>query len=87
MHAHGRLLHSRAGAGSASALPPEIDYKAPNKDEHMVARICGTSVQSVRRWRAAGTGPRYRKIGALVRYSLEDVFGWLETQPAGGGRA
>ncbi|MCL4852555.1 MAG: helix-turn-helix domain-containing protein [Bryobacteraceae bacterium] len=68
-----------------SALPPEIEYRSPCHDEYAVARICGTSVQSVRRWRAAGTGPRFRKIGALVRYSLADIFAWVEAQPGGGG--
>jgi hypothetical protein len=79
-------LNSKARAiagGEGSALPPEVEFQAPNKNEHMVARILGCSVQSVRRFRAAGTGPRFHKIGVLVRYSLADVFSWIELQPGG----
>jgi predicted DNA-binding transcriptional regulator AlpA len=79
--------YSTAGAGGVPALPPEIEYRAWNKDEHVVARACGVSVQTVRRWRAAGDGPAWKKLGALVRYSLAGVFEWLESQPGGGGGA
>jgi predicted DNA-binding transcriptional regulator AlpA len=79
--------YSTAGAGGVPALPPEIEYRAWNKDEHVVARVCGVSVQTVRRWRAAGDGPAWKKLGALVRYSLAGVFEWLESQPGGGGGA
>lgn len=55
-------------------------------NEHDVARITGLSVASVRRWRLLRQGPKYLKIGAAVRYRTEDIRGWLETRPAGGGR-
>jgi len=29
-------------------------------------------------------GPRFIKVGALVRYRAEDLEQWLETLPAGG---
>jgi hypothetical protein len=75
-----------AGARGVPALPPEIEYRAWNKDEHVVARVCGVSVQTVRRWRAADDGPPWKKIGACVRYSLAGVFEWLENLPCGGGQ-
>jgi predicted DNA-binding transcriptional regulator AlpA len=75
-----------AGARGVSALPPEIEYRAWNKTEHVVARVCGVSLQTVRRWRAAGDGPQWKKIGPLVRYSLAATFEWLETLPGGGGK-
>jgi len=53
--------------------------------ERDVARITGLSVASVRRWRLLRQGPRYLKIGAAVRYKPEDVSGWLESVPSGGG--
>lgn len=31
-------------------------------------------------WRVQGTGPRYIKIGRLVRYRIEDLDAWLEAQ-------
>jgi predicted DNA-binding transcriptional regulator AlpA len=29
------------------------------------------------RWRAAGQGPRFIKIGASIRYPLTDLESWL----------
>jgi len=55
-------------------------------NEHDVARITGMSTASVRRWRLFSTGPKYVKIGAAVRYRLEDVSAWLESRPTGGGQ-
>jgi predicted DNA-binding transcriptional regulator AlpA len=54
-------------------------------NEHDVSRITCLSVASVRRWRLLRQGPKYIKIGAAVRYKLEDVSAWLETRPTGGG--
>ena len=31
-------------------------------------------------WRIQGIGPRYRKIGRLVRYSIADLDAYLEAQ-------
>lgn len=53
-------------------------------NEHDVARITGLSVASVRRWRLIRQGPRYLKIGAAVRYKVEDITAWLESRPTGG---
>ena len=55
-------------------------------NEHEVARICGLSVASVRRWRVLSSGPRYMKIGAAVRYRVQDIALWLESRPTGGGQ-
>ena len=54
------------------------------RNEHFVARFYGVSLGTVRRWRVLGMGPRYRKIGALVRYSLADLENWLASRPIGG---
>jgi len=42
------------------------------------------SLASVRRWRLLGRGPRFLKLGSLVRYRREDVQDWINTRPAGG---
>lgn len=55
-------------------------------NEYDVARVCGLSVASVRRWRLLKRGPKYLKIGAAVRYRREDVSAWLESRPTGGGQ-
>ena len=31
-------------------------------------------------WRSQGVGPAYKKIGRLVRYSLDDLDAYLEAQ-------
>lgn len=53
--------------------------------EHEVARVCGLSVASVRRWRLLRTGPRYLKIRSSVRYRPADVAEFLNSVPTGGG--
>lgn len=53
-------------------------------NEYDVARITRLSVASVRRWRLLRKGPKYLKIGAAVRYKVEDISAWLESRPSGG---
>jgi len=53
-------------------------------NEREVAARLSVSVASVRRWRLFGQGPKYLKVGAAVRYKLEDVTAWLESRPSGG---
>jgi predicted DNA-binding transcriptional regulator AlpA len=55
-------------------------------NEREVAKMLSLSVASVRRWRLLRRGPRYLKIGAAVRYRLEDVELWLESRPSGGNQ-
>ena len=54
-------------------------------DEKQLARALNISVASARRWRLLRQGPKFLKIGVLVRYRPEDVSEWLETRPSGGG--
>lgn len=42
--------------------------------------------QTLRRWRAAGQGPAYTKVGGKIVYQVGGVDEWLKTrttQPAG----
>lgn len=55
-------------------------------NEHDVARITRMSVASIRRWRLLRQGPKFIKISSAVRYKPEDVAGWLESRPSGGGQ-
>jgi len=41
-------------------------------------------VATLRYWRGEGKGPRYRKVGQLVRYAPSDVQDWLNSRPASG---
>ena len=56
----------------------------PLLSERELAAICGLCMAAIRRWRLLGKGPRYIKVGAAVRYRLDDVNNWLETRPGGG---
>jgi hypothetical protein len=55
--------------------------------EKEVATQIRVSLASLRRWRLLQRGPRFIKVGALVRYPAEDMQQWLETLPAGGTAA
>ena len=48
--------------------------------DHEVAEQVGVSLSTVRRWRLQNQGPRYLKIGALVRYLPEDIDRFMRDQ-------
>ena len=52
--------------------------------EQDVAQQLSISVAALRKWRLMGRGPRYRKLGSLVRYDQRDVQAWREACPVGG---
>ena len=52
--------------------------------EKEVAKQIRVSLASLRRWRLVQRGPRFVKVGALVRYRPEDLQQWMETLPTGG---
>jgi excisionase family DNA binding protein len=52
--------------------------------EKEVAKQIRVSLASLRRWRLLQRGPRFVKVGALVRYRPEDLEEWMETLPTGG---
>jgi hypothetical protein len=65
----------------AKANPPLLSELLNEKE---VAANYTVSVSTVRRWRLTGGGPRFIKIGALVRYRVGDVIAFLESRPTGG---
>jgi excisionase family DNA binding protein len=52
--------------------------------EDDVAKELNLSLASLRRWRLEKRGPRFIKVGSLVRYRPEDVEAWLASLPTGG---
>lgn len=52
--------------------------------EKEVAKQIKVSLASLRRWRLLQRGPRFVKVGPLVRYRPEDLEQWMETLPVGG---
>lgn len=47
-------------------------------NEHQTAELLSVSPATLRRWRWAGQGPRFRKIGRTVRYAPEDIDAFVE---------
>jgi len=49
-------------------------------DSTQLAERLTNRKNTIEGWRVKGIGPRYVKIGRLVRYRIEDVEAWLEAQ-------
>ena len=52
--------------------------------EKDVAKQITVSLATLRRWRLEQRGPRFVKVGALVRYRPEDLEQWMAALPTGG---
>jgi len=52
--------------------------------EQAVATMLDVSLATLRRWRLFGKGPKYLKLGGLVRYRHSDLNSWLASRPCGG---
>ena len=47
-------------------------------NEAEAAHMLSLSVKTLRRWRWAGKGPRFLKLGAAVRYDPADLTAFIE---------
>ena len=56
-------------------MSQDIEYLV---NEYEAARRLSLSVKTLRRWRWAGTGPAFYKIGAAVRYDQADLEAFIE---------
>lgn len=55
--------------------------------EPEVAERLRVSLACLRRWRLERRGPRFLKVGSLVRYPVDELNHWIESLPAGGAVA
>jgi hypothetical protein len=61
--------------------------------EAELSRIIDIKPKTLQRWRLAGIGPKFRKLGnaqakrSPIRYDLAAVEQWLQAQAEGGGMA
>jgi predicted DNA-binding transcriptional regulator AlpA len=46
--------------------------------ESETARRLGVSISGLRKWRRNGSGPRFVRLGRLVRYLATDIQVWLD---------
>ena len=74
----------------ASAIPPGVRNIGANRvsgpllTELEVAERLRVSLACLRRWRLERRGPRFLKVGSLVRYPREELDRWINSLPAGG---
>jgi len=45
--------------------------------ESEASRQIGVSISGLRKWRKNGQGPRYIKLGRLIRYRSSEIQSWL----------
>lgn len=46
------------------------------------AEHLGVAVASLAKWRVSGDGPEFLKLGAAVRYRMQDLDAWVESRRA-----
>jgi excisionase family DNA binding protein len=54
--------------------------------DRQVAEKLNVSLGTIRRWRLLEQGPKFIRLGSLVRYRDDDLAEWLKTRPSGGER-
>jgi predicted DNA-binding transcriptional regulator AlpA len=47
-------------------------------NQKQAAHVLGVSARTLERHRVAGTGPRWARLGKLVRYRQSDLDAWVE---------
>ncbi len=66
------------------AVPAPVGQGSELIDEAKLAATLRVSRATLQSWRYAGKGPRYMKIGRLIRYRTSDVDTYLRAQTRGG---
>lgn len=72
---------------TVSNLQPTLALTQQFKSEREIAPIIGISHRTLQKWRLYGRGPRYYKVCGSVKYNVNEVLQWVESQAAGGGQA
>jgi hypothetical protein len=71
----------------AQSLTHTVRMITPSHERHIAiqllneldaAALLGLSPRSLRKWRWAGKGPRFRKLGRRVLYELRDLEAFIE---------
>ena len=70
-------------------MPPQVNFSVLEeeqmatdeiKDERQAAAYLGLSPSGLRKKRIRGQGPRYARLGRLIRYRLSWLDEWIERQ-------
>ncbi|MFY4729118.1 helix-turn-helix transcriptional regulator [Nitrospira sp. BLG_2] len=51
-------------------------------DQRAMSRMLGITTKTAETWRVRGSGPRFIKVGSLVRYRKADIQAWLISRTA-----
>ena len=62
------------------SIRASVDISSRLLSTEEVARILVVPINTLYCWRYKGTGPKALRVGKHLRYRLEDVLGWLDTQ-------
>jgi len=57
--------------------PAGLSHVFLSPDE-VVAALPGLTKNTLAMWRYEGKGPRYRKLGRVVVYALDELEAWIE---------
>ncbi len=49
-------------------------------DEDSAAAVLNVEPKTLQAWRCRGVGPRWVKVGRLVKYSPDSLNAWIEAQ-------
>lgn len=71
--------HQPAPITTATTTPQSNSKPSEMMTDRDVAAALKMSIASVRRWRRQQTGPKFMKIGSLVRYRRSEVEAWIES--------
>ena len=62
---------------TTTPVPVGLSHIFLSPDE-VAAAIPGISKNTLAMWRYEGKGPRYRKLGRIVVYALDELETWIE---------
>ena len=68
----------KASANFTAKKPSENDSLEILMNEHEAAARMGLKVATLRRWRWAGCGPNFIKLGNAVRYAPGDLAAFID---------
>lgn len=74
-----QLLRDAVQEGVSRALKQQAANTSAYMDEEEAGNYLGISPITLRTWRVSKKGPKYHKLGRLVRYAKSDLDEWMKT--------
>jgi len=54
--------------------------------ERDVAQLTGIAARTLQKWRLFGKGPRFYRVGGMIKYDLAEVDSWVQAKAVNGER-